>query len=306
MRPGSGPPPMTKTRPAKAAIPMPWRGVAEVVEANPAPVGDAVGEDFGDGARRLLAARRHDVTEKSCCAGSTPRIGYRREPRPALRARSVRLEIQEVGVEPGRSAADRVHGPPERGHAQMLARRRPDHDRPALRAKIERERISRQPAGGGDASCDDDLPSGHACAGGGTWERQAGQRAPAPGLEDERAAERHPGLRVAAEHVWLTAGTDGHRVMNPDRQVGQPAPAVPGRRVRVDARCRASLERQASEDDDLVPDGRGDDLGTWKRHRRPSLPGIRTSRRQRNEHECESNAEDAHAVRVVTPDRRRA
>ena len=124
-----------------------WRG--EVVEANPAPVGDAVGEDLGDGARRLLAARRHDVPEKSGCAGAAPRIGHRREPRPALRARSVRLEVQEVRVE-ARPFGRRSRTPSLRARStpRCSRARRSDHDRPALRAKIERERISRQPAGG--------------------------------------------------------------------------------------------------------------------------------------------------------------
>ncbi len=311
VRPGSGPPPITKTRSPMGGHPDPVARGQQVVEPDPAPRCDAVGKDLRDRPVRLLAAGRDDVAEQGCRARPSTRVRHGLKPAPAPIPWSIRLEMEQVRVEPRRPPGDGVDGSRERRHAEMLARSRAGNDRPAPRAEVERERVPREPLGAErDAARDDDLPAGDTGAGRSARERHRRECPPRALVQDEHGSQWGSVDRVAAQHVRAPAGPHRHRVMHADREIRQSPPAVPRRRVRVHPRRRSTIDRESSEHDDLAADRGGGHLGARKRHRSSRLPCARRGETHRNEHQRERDAgETDHGFQGTSrfrPGRRRA
>ena len=143
----------------------------------------------------------------------------------------------------------------------MLARRRAGDPRPAPRAERERERDACERAAPVDAADDVEPAAGDRRRGRGAPVRERGERAPGAALEHEDGPERQPVAAVAADDVDAAVGGGGCGVVDRDRQVGQPPPAVVRHRVGVDARRVAAAGDEPADDDDLSSGGRRGDLG---------------------------------------------
>ena len=308
---------MTNTRPPNATTPSPCRGVGRSSSRCQVRRRGAIRVHLADRPARLLTAHRDDAPGDAGRRRPAAWVGHRREPTPEPGAGPPRLEVSQVRVEPRRAARHRIHLSRECRDAEVLARRRPRHDRPAARSEIEGKRVPGEPgaAHADDAARDDDPVPDDRRAGRRAREREPRQRTPGAVLEHVRGAERIARVAVAAEDVEAPGPRDGHRVVRRRRKVGEPAPAVECGRVGVRARGMAPVGVEPADDGDLVPHDGGRDLGTRNRQARTLLPfGRRRGPGSRDceDYENQDERERRHprhaktVPRPATPDRRRA
>ena len=127
------------------ATPIAVAGRGQIGETAPALRRDVVAEDRADGALRLLAADRDDEPFRERRSRAAARVRHRRELRPSLRGRGVRLEGAEVRVDACEPPRDGVDLARRGGHREMLAGRGAGNRGPAARLQVERERAAREP-----------------------------------------------------------------------------------------------------------------------------------------------------------------